>query len=68
MFAIANFSRLIMLRFRLNVRQRATKGNNLSLRDVSVLPEILELKPKRIDVPISVGSRSAMSALGQKRT
>jgi hypothetical protein len=31
-----------MLRFRLNVRQRATKGNNLSLRDVSVLPEILE--------------------------
>ena len=64
MFAIANFSRLIMLRFRLNVRQRATKGNNtLSLRDVSVLPEILEPKPKRIDVPISVGSRSAMSAL-----
>jgi hypothetical protein len=42
MFAIANFSRLIILRFRLNVRQRATKGNNLSLRDVSVLPEILE--------------------------
>jgi hypothetical protein len=31
-----------MLRFRLNVRQRATKANNLSLRDVSVLPEVLE--------------------------
>jgi len=57
-----------MLRFRLNVRQRATKGNNLSLRDVSVLPEILEPKPKRIDVPISVGSRSAMSQMGQNRT
>ena len=32
-----------MLRFRLNVRRRATKRkNNLSLSDVSVLPEVLE--------------------------
>jgi hypothetical protein len=50
----------------INVRQRATKGNNLALRDVSVLPEILEPKPKRIARANQCRFASAMSAFGGK--
>jgi hypothetical protein len=68
MLAIANFSRLIMLRFRLNVRQRATKGITYHFGMFQSFQKFLNPKPKRIDVPISVGSRSeiAMSALPPK--